>query len=569
MGNCPQLVRFPDSVDMIGYKVNPTDAELLRSYAEHGSDAAFTELVKRHVDLVYGAAMRQAWGDVTLAEDLTQSVFTAMARQAATLSKHPVLSGWLYKYVRYLAANHHRADQRRKNREQASIKMNTTYSSDEADSLWEEVKPVLDDAMDGLDDKDRNAVVLRFYENQSLRAIGTALGLSENAARMRVGRALTKLRNLLAQRGVSSSASGLAKALGVGAAFCAPSGMAATVATNALAATAGASTTTTTLTTIMSMTKVKAGLAAVVVTAGLGVTVLQESRVRELSKENAELQTKVNEVPPLRAEIERLKDVIASSDPDEKQRKSKLEIAGLRGRLTMAQTKLQEMKTPPADTAPSKAKREPESESEAPKMTALMSAGARVAMERQTLGKLPRLTERLALSPEQERAAKVILQRGYDQGLEMVTNMLSGKLTSDGIRAKAEKGLVGNPMMEFEALLTPEQKVAYKEYQQEEKVSQARLSANGELLEMQTPLGLTQEQQDQAYEALYYMRMEPTKNPNSASSDSLAARNQWLYVDRKMSALEEVLTPVQLEKYREMLEQKMKLMTRFMPAVKQ
>lgn len=573
MGNCPQLVRFPDSVDMIGYKVNPTDAELLRSYAEHGSDAAFTELVKRHVDLVYGAAMRQAWGDVTLAEDLTQSVFTAMARQAATLSTHPVLSGWLYKYVRYLAANHHRADQRRKNREQASIKMNTTNSSDEADSLWEEVKPVLDDAMDGLDDKDRNAVVLRFYENQSLRAVGTALGLSENAARMRVGRALTKLRNLLTQRGVSSSASGLAKALGVGAAFCAPSEMAATVATNALAATAGASTTTTTLTTIMSMTKVKTGLAAVVVTAGLGVTVLQESRVRELSKENAELQSKVTELPPLRAEIERLKGAMARLEPDEQQRKSKLEIAGLRGRLTMAQTKLQELETPPADTAKLKTKpsSEPESEVVDPKMNVLMRASMRMAMENQTLAKLPQLKERLALSPGQEEAVRAILQRQYDEGLEMATNMLSGKLTEEDLKAqamaKAKQGLIVDPKAEIRALLSPEQKAAYEEHQQEERISMARLSANGELLQMQAPLGLTQDQQDQVFEALYHQSMGRRTNhpPPSVKSDSI---RQWM-VDQKVRALEQVLSPEQLEKYREMQEQKNKLISSFTPAVAQ
>jgi RNA polymerase sigma factor (sigma-70 family) len=556
-----------------------TDAELLRRYAEGGSEAAFAELVERHVDLVYGAAVRQAWGDVTLAEDLTQGVFTAMARKAGTLSRHPVLSGWLYNYVRYLAANHHRADQRRQRREQASIKMNTSDSSDETDPLWEEVKPVLDDAMHGLDDKDRNAVVLRFYENQSLREVGAALGLSENAARMRVGRALTKLRNLLAQRGVSSSTSGLATALGVGASFSAPAGMAATVATKALAATACVTTTTTTtLATIMSMTKIKIGAAAIIVTAGLGVTALQESRVRQLRKENAELQTKVTAQSPLRAEIERLKGAIASSDSDKEHRKSELEIAGLRGRLAMATARLHELDTPPADTAKPKPKAEPEPAAEAPKMNArmnaLMRASMHTAMERQTLGKLPLLTERLALSPEQEKAARAILQRGFDEGLAMATNMLSGNLTPDGIRQKAEefhrqgKGNIFDPMAEIQALLTPEQKVAHEEYKQEEKVSKARLIANGELLEMQTPLALTQEQQDQVYDALYHQRMEPKRNPTPPSSISPTSSMQW-NLDQKVRALEGVLSPVQLEKYREIQEQKMKMMTSLMPVLKQ
>ncbi len=442
--------------------------------------------------------------------------------------------------------------------------MNTPDSSAEADPLWEEVKPVLDDAMHGLDDKDRNAVVLRFYESQSLREVGVALGLSENAARMRVGRALTKLRNLLAQRGVSSSTSGLAKALGVSATFSAPAGMAATVATKALAATACVTTTTTTLATIMSMTKVKIGLAATVVTAGLGVTALQESRVRELSKENAELQTKVTELSPLRAEIERLKGEKTGSAPAEEFQKerleSELEIASLRGRLTMAMTKLRELDTPPAKSPDPKSK----AEAEVPQMTAIMRASVRTAVEQQTLGKLPRLTERLALSPEQEKAAQVILKRHFDWSLEMATNMLAGKLTQEDIRAKAEEGVrakkVGNPMAEIQALLTPEQKVAYEEYQQEEKVSMARLSANGELLEMQTPLGLTQEQQDQVFDALYYQRMTNSTPPRGVQP---ASTMQWM-LDQKVRALEGVLSPFQLEKYRQIKEQKMKMMTSVM-----
>lgn len=555
---------------MIVCRVKLTDSELLRSYAEDGSEAAFTELVKRHVDLVYGTAMRQAWGDATLAEDLTQSVFTAMARKAGELSKHPVPSGWLYKYVRYLAANHHRADQRRINREQASIKMDTPNSSDDGDSLWEEVKPVLDDAMDGLNDQDRNAVVLRFYQDQSLREVGAALGLSENAARMRVARALTKLRDLLAQRGVSSSSTGLAAALVAGATFSAPAGMAATVATNALAATACATTTTTaaTVTTIMSMTKVKAGLAAVVVTAGLGVTALQESRVRQLSRENAALQTKVAELPSLRAQNERLKGAIAASDSDEEQGKTELEIAGLRGRLTLAMARIRELETPPPiDAADPKPQAKPETAAEAPKMTALMRAGVRVAIERETLGKLPRLTERLGLSPEQEQAAQRIMQRGFDARLALTTNMLAGNLTPEWILKN--KALALDPMKEIQALLTPEQKVAYEEHKQEEKVATARVAANGELLEMQqASLALSQEQQDQVYDALYQLRMGPRTIPRSAPADQSGSKDQWWFVDRKVDALKEVLTPAQLEQYRQMLEQKRKLMNSIMPKLK-
>jgi len=553
---------------MIGYRVKSTDAELLRSYAEDGSETAFTEMVERHVDLVYGAAMRQAWGDAALAEDLTQAVFTAMARQAGALSQHPVLSGWLYNYVRYQAANHRRAEQRRKKREQAAMNMDPDETIEEADSLWEEVKPVLDDAMDGLAEQDRNAVLLRFYENQSLREVGAALGLSENAARMRVARALTKLRNLLSQRGVGSSTAGLARALGVDAACCAPSGLAATVATNALAATAGVGATTA-LATIMSMTKVKAGLAAAVLTAGLGIVGVQESRVSKLREENATLQTKVADLAPLRAEIERLKRTVANSDPDEERERSVLEIAGLRGRLTMAQAKIRalEAQSPDtsetADTAAPKPQEDTGPEAEAPQMNALMRAGLRVAIERETVGKLPRLTERLALTPAQEQAARGILQRGFDARLNLTTNMLAGKVTPEWIRENPAAAT--DPMAEVLALLTPEQQAAYEEYQQEEKVATARMGANGEVLEMQqAALGLTQEQQDQAYAALYQLRMNPTASPPS-DAGSPGAPDQWWHVDRKVTALEQVLTPAQLVQYRRILEQKMKLMISILP----
>lgn len=543
-----------------------TDAELLRDYAQGGSETAFTELVARHVNLVYGAAIRQSRGNVTMAEDITQAAFNEMARKADALSRHPVLSGWLYNYVRHLTANQRRADRRRQQREQASIKMNSQNASSEPDTLWEEVKPVLDDAMHGLNEQDRTAVALRFHENLSLRDVGEALGLSENAARMRVGRALDKLRNLLAQRGVTSTTSSLTAALGVGASVFAPPGMAATIAVEALAANAcvGTATASTTVATIMNMTKLKITLAAVLVTAGVGLTVSQERRIESLVQENSSLQADLSQLPDLRAEVKRLQDAAAADpgpsvelDLENERLESKREIAGLRGRLNMALTMLAEHEASSA-AATNQATLE---EAVAPKMKEIMRAGVRIAVEQQTLGKLPLLTERLALSPEQEKAARSILQSGFDQGLELATNMLSGKLTQEGVRAK--KGL-RDPWTEIQALLTPEQKVAYEEYQQEEKVSKARVVANGELLEMQqASLGLTQEQQDQAFEALYHMRMT---NPSPPPADPPVSEMQWLYVDRKVSAVEELLTPVQLEQYRQILEQKMKLMTDVMPA---
>src|SRR5262245_45976052 len=94
-----------------------TDLDLLRSYAEENSESAFTELVRRHIDLVYSAALRESNGDSSLAEDITQAVFVELARKAQRLVRHPALAGWLYTCVRQMTANVRRADVRRQRRE--------------------------------------------------------------------------------------------------------------------------------------------------------------------------------------------------------------------------------------------------------------------------------------------------------------------------------------------------------------------------------------------------------------------------------------------------------------------
>src|SRR5213594_3696712 len=194
-----------------------TDTDLLRRYAEERSEDAFTELVRRHVDLVYSAALREARGDASLAEDITQAVFAELGRKATSLVRHPALAGWLYTCVRRMTANVRRAEDRRQRREQEAQTMNELSTSDPSESVWQQVQPVLDDAMHELSEVDRTAVVLRFFEDRSLKEVGLALGLNENAARMRVERALEKLRDLLSRRGAKSTASTLTAALAAGA----------------------------------------------------------------------------------------------------------------------------------------------------------------------------------------------------------------------------------------------------------------------------------------------------------------------------------------------------------------
>lgn len=212
--------------------------ELLRRYASEQSEAAFTTLVRQHVDLVYSAALRQVNGDAQAAQDVTQAVFTDLARKARRLTRHTSLTGWLYTSTRYLAAKLRRTEQRRRTREQEAHAMNQLLQSADADSDWIELRPVLDESMHDLSAADREVMLLRFFEQRPLAEVGGRLGLTENAARMRVQRALDKLRTALAKRGVTSTAAALAAVLTANAAVSAPAGLAGKVGHAAIAAAA-------------------------------------------------------------------------------------------------------------------------------------------------------------------------------------------------------------------------------------------------------------------------------------------------------------------------------------------
>ena len=219
-------------------EMNSNEIELLRRYVFERNEGAFTELVGQHIALVYSAALRQTNGDRPLAEDVTQEVFTDLARKAARLTGHTSLAGWLYTSTRYAAAGRRRAEQRRSAREQEAHAMNQLLQSAGTDPAWEQLRPVLDEAMHDLKAEDREAVLLRFFERLPLGAVGARLGVPENTARMRVDRALDKLRGALVKRGVTSTAGALAVVLAGRAVGAVPGGLAAAVS-SAAAATAG------------------------------------------------------------------------------------------------------------------------------------------------------------------------------------------------------------------------------------------------------------------------------------------------------------------------------------------
>ncbi len=159
---------------------NLTDHQLLADYAAQRSEAAFAELVRRHVDLVHSAALRLV-RDAHAAQDVTQAVFLALAQNARQLTARPALEGWLHGTTRNLAANAVRSDLRRRAREQKAALMNELLSAD-PDTRWEPIAPHLDEALGELDEPDRDVLLLRYFKNHDLRTVGATLGISDDAA---------------------------------------------------------------------------------------------------------------------------------------------------------------------------------------------------------------------------------------------------------------------------------------------------------------------------------------------------------------------------------------------------
>lgn len=252
-----------------------SDSDLLRQFAAADSQAAFAELVRRRIDLVYSAALRQLAGDTHRAQDVTQEVFVALARKAQALANHPDLLGWLFTSTHFAAVQAIRAEQRRKKREHASQLMPDTPELGRTDPQWERVWPLLDGALHELPARDRQVVLLRFFDKKTFAAIGEMLGLSENAAQKNAERALEKLQAVLARRGVTSTGAALGAALAGNVVTAAPPALAAMVTQTALA---GATTASLVGGTTVFMSATKISIAAGVAIAAIATGIFLQTR---------------------------------------------------------------------------------------------------------------------------------------------------------------------------------------------------------------------------------------------------------------------------------------------------
>ncbi|HUR59203.1 MAG TPA: sigma-70 family RNA polymerase sigma factor [Opitutaceae bacterium] len=280
------------------------DAALLSRYAADGAQDAFAELVRRHVDFVYGIAVRQLQGNSALAEDVTQMVFIDLARKAAQLARHSALIGWLHTATRFAVARIVRGESRRKAREADDRAADAMVPGGPAPD-WAPLQRVLDDVLGALKERERTAILLRFFEGKPLGEVGARLALSESATRACVDRALDKMRVLLARRGVTSTSAALGVALANQVSVAAPAGLAASVTTSALAGVVpagfgawGA---------LFVMSKLKIGIVSAVIVGGLATAVVEVRANRELRAELATMRQVAPELERSQSEGRRLK----------------------------------------------------------------------------------------------------------------------------------------------------------------------------------------------------------------------------------------------------------------------
>lgn len=212
---------------------NLDDRQLLQRYAQSGDPQAFAQLVQRHTDLVYSVAVRQL-RDAHLAQDVMQEVFMLLARKASSIPTRSLLTGWLFWAARLQSYRTLRGARRRQRHELRSADMASSRTAAVEPDPWTQIEPLLNRALARLGNVDRDAVLLRFFQSKTHGQIGLALGLSEEAAKKRVARAVEKLRALLKSQGVEIPAAGLSGSLASFAVCHAPAHLAAQLSATAL-----------------------------------------------------------------------------------------------------------------------------------------------------------------------------------------------------------------------------------------------------------------------------------------------------------------------------------------------
>jgi RNA polymerase sigma factor (sigma-70 family) len=311
------------------------DMALVLEYAQANSEQAFGALVSRHVNLVYSVALRQV-RDPHLAEEISQNVFIILARKANSLSPKTILSGWLCRTARYISADALRTQRRRQAREQESQMQSISSESDSA--AWNQIGPLLDEALNGLEEREHDAVVLRFFDGKQLKQVGAEMGTTEDAARMRVNRGLEKLRKFFMKRGVTLSATAITGAVAANSVQAAPAGLAATITA---ATFSGATITTAALaaaTKAVTMTALQKTLLAAFLVAAAGVGIYEARQAAQLRAEDQALQQQHSTLTEQLQQLQRAYDDATNkltflSDENERLNRNSAEVTRLRSEV--------------------------------------------------------------------------------------------------------------------------------------------------------------------------------------------------------------------------------------------
>jgi RNA polymerase sigma factor (sigma-70 family) len=408
---------------------NDTDllGQFIREPNSRAGQDAFTALVDRHLNLVYSAALRQVRSP-HLAEEISQSVFTQLARHAASLKPGTILPAWLHQVTHHAAIDVLRSEGRRQAREQIACEMSRLMDENTVD--WTQIEPLLDEAVQGLDEADRAAIIMRFFENKSLREVGEALGTSDDAAQKRVSRALERLREHFTRQKIAAATAGLATVMSAHAVQAAPTGLSATVATGSLA-TAGFSVTTSSLLTttkVIAMTTMQK-VAVGVVLVGAAVTIAyQQHRVSQLQQQNDTFAKQQTDEKALNAQIAQLKqerdaatNELASVEKENGTLKNRpTEVLKLRGQVGT----LQEQNTKLGQTAAIN------------KMTATPEA-RQLLHDQQKMGMgmaYKQLAKDLKLTPDQTEKLNDVLADYVMRNVDQVTTALRDKPSADQLK---------------------------------------------------------------------------------------------------------------------------------------
>lgn len=393
----------------------PTDATLLKHFSATADDAAFTQVCERYASLVYHAAFRQLGGNAHSAADASQAVFSLLAAKAHHLTVHRNLAGWLHVTTRLVVQHMRRREQRRVQREHQAFLLDEITRMDPTKNQDACFLPLIDEVVAELGGLDRDVVLLRYEMDLTFAQIGSRVGLSENAARMRAERALEKLRFAFAKRGIGSTAVAIGAFIAQQAQAEIPVGFAKAVATAALTTPAQGAIAGTSFFFFMSTSKMITTVSLCLCATGIGLALFEASAAAKVRDELREAQrAAANQAKDLEAELQRARSETASAVKDA----SSLQVA------------LNEIKRRPEPTTTPASKKNGDDDFD--KFVASRPDLQQLYIQQQTVRFLTRygpLYQKLHLTPEQVRSFVAVMSESAQAFIDVPVSAVAQGLT--------------------------------------------------------------------------------------------------------------------------------------------